>query len=144
MLTLNPTYYISFAFILIAFAIAVVVITSRLKYYRQDFNQSSIKKKSKKNTYWKAVKGKVIESRLEYRDVKRLGRKPVRQYRAHLGYEFFALDNTYTNPSVIQGWTDIKKDAEKYVNGLPIGSEVVVRFDPDDPENSVMELKPSN
>ena len=113
-----------------------------MNYYRQDFATPSKRKSTKTNTYWKVVKGKITKSKLDYRDIKRLGRKPLRQYRAHLAYQYFALDRSYENPELLQHWTNSKQDAEKYVNGLPVGSEVVVRFDPDDPENSTMELKP--
>ena len=144
MLTLSPSFYVILAFIFLAFAIALVIISTRLNYYRQDFTTPSKRKSTKTNTYWKVVKGKITKSKLEYRDVKRFGRKPLRQYRAHLGYEYYATDKKYENPELLQNWTNSKKDAVRYVNGLPEGSEVVVRFDPDDPENSTMELKPRN
>ena len=97
-----------------------------------------VKKTDKK--YWKVVKGKITESRLEYRDKKRFLRRPIRLYRAHFAYKYFAYDKEYSHSSLLQTWTSRKEDAAKHVKKYPINSDVVVRFDPDDPEHSLMEI----
>ena len=97
MLTLSPLIYITLAFLFLAFAIALIIISTRINYYRQDFPTPSKRKSTKTSTYWKVVKGEITKSKLDFRDVNRIGRSPIRQYRAHLAYKYFALDRTYEN-----------------------------------------------
>ena len=90
--------------------------------------------------YWKAVKGKVTESKLDYKDSKRLLSKSKRLYRARFSYQYYAYDKKYTHSSLLLTWTPSKEIAAEYIQRHPSGSEVVVRFHPDHPETSVMEV----
>jgi len=135
-------FSILFAVILFCFFIAAIFVYSKIS---QNLSESSASEKISDNTdYWKAVKGIVTESKLDYKDSKRLFKKSRRVYRAHFSYQYYAYDKQYTHSSLLLTWTPSKEIALHYVNRYPVNSEVVVRFHPEHPETSVMEIVTSN
>lgn len=82
----------------------------------------------------------ITESKLDYKDSNGLFSKKKHIYRARFAYEYYAYDKKYTHSSLLLTWTASKEIASSYVNSYPVGCEVVVRFHPEHPETSVMEI----
>ena len=91
-------------------------------------------------TYWKVVKGKIVESRLEFKNASGLMNRSKRLYRAHFEYDYKALGREFRNTPLNQTWTPSKENAQNFVDMHPEGSEVIVRFNPDNPDQSAMQL----
>lgn len=124
--------------IIASFVAAAIYIYSNIT---KNLSESSVTDNITTDTdYWKAVKGEVTESKLDYKDSKRLFSKTKRLYRARFSYQYYAYDKKYTHSSLLLTWTPSKEIAANYVARHPLGSEVVVRFHPDHPETSVMEV----
>lgn len=128
------------ALVALCFFVAAIYIYSKTKSNLPD-SANSISGKITDNTdYWKAVKGTVTESKLDYKDLNGFFNKSKRVYRAHFSYEYYAFDKKYTRSSLLLTWTPSKDIASNYVNRYPVGCEVVVRLHPEHPETSVMEV----
>ena len=132
------------AIVLFCFFIAAIYIYSKARETLPDSTSSLSEKITDNTDYWKAVKGVVTESKLDYKDSKGLFSKTKRVYRAHFSYEYYAYDKKYTHSSLLLTWTSSKEIASNYVNNYPLGCEVVVRFHPEHPESSVMEVVTSS
>jgi hypothetical protein len=142
MKTLEPLTALSIlaAVILFCFFIAAIYIYLSV---RKNLPESVIAQSDKitdDTDYWKVVKGEVTESKLDYKDSKGLFSKTKRLYRAHFAYEYYAYDKKYTHSSLLLTWTSSKEVALNYVNLYPRGTKVVVRFHPEHPETSIMEV----
>ncbi|MDW3094058.1 MAG: DUF3592 domain-containing protein [Gammaproteobacteria bacterium] len=124
--------------IIASFVVAAIYIYSNIT---KNLSESSATENITSDTdYWKAVKGEVTESKLDYKDSKSIFSKTKRLYRARFSYQYHAYDKKYTHSSLLLTWTPSKEIAAKYIERHPRGSEVVVRFHPDHPETSVMEV----
>jgi hypothetical protein len=128
------------AVVFFCFFIAAIYIYSKARKNLPESTSSLSEKITANTDYWKAVKGVVTESKLDYKDSTGLFNKTERYYRAHFSYEYYAYDKKYTHSSLLLTWTPSKDIASNYVNCYPVGCEVVVRFHPEHPETSVMEV----
>ena len=129
------------ALVLFCFLIAAIYIYSKAR-KNLPGSSSPVSEKITNNTgYWKTVKGVVTESKLDYKDQTGLFSRTKRVYRARFSYEYFAYDKKYTHSSLLLTWTPSKEIASNYVERYPLGCEVVVRFHPEHPETSVMEVE---
>ena len=132
--------WISLGLIFVLFIIASVVIYSNAKNNLPYVNSIYTKHTSHKTSFWKVVKGEIQESRLDYRDHKRILGGPVRQYRPRITYEYFAYDRKYSHSIPLMNWTKHKDQAVRCLNKHKSGNNIVVRFHPDQPETSIIEL----
>jgi hypothetical protein len=137
-------FSILIALILFCFFIAAIDIYSKTRKTLPESTSSSSEKISTNTDYWKVVKGKVTESKLDYKDSKGLFSNSKRVYRARISYEYYAYDKKYTHSSLLLTWTPSKEIASNYVVRYPAGCEVVVRLHPEHPETSVMEVVATN
>ncbi len=126
------------ALIIACFVVAAIYIYSNIS---KNLSESTATDNITSDTeYWKVVKGKVTESKLDYKDTKRFFSKTKRLYRARFSYQYYAYDKKYTHSSLLLTWTPSKEIASNYIKKHPCDSEIVVRFHPDHPETSVMEI----
>ena len=127
------------ALVIFCFLIAAIYIYVKARKNLPE-SESPSEKITNNTDYWKTVKGKVTESKLDYKDSSGVFSKKKRVYRARFSYEYYAYDKKYTHSSLLLTWTRSKEIASNYANNYPVGCEVVVRFHPEHPETSVMEV----
>ena len=128
------------ALILFCFIVAAVDLYSKTRNNLPEPTSSPTEKITTNTTYWKVVKGVVTESKLEYKDERNFFGNSKRLYRARFSYEYYAYDKKYTHSSLLLTWTPSKQIALEYVDRYPKESKVIVRFHPDHPETSVMDV----
>ena len=88
---------IFFALVFACFLVAAIYIYSKLRNNLENSDSSSPNKFTTAKGFWKAVKGEVTESRLDYKDTKGLLNRSKRLYRARFTYQYYAYDKMYTH-----------------------------------------------
>jgi tetratricopeptide (TPR) repeat protein len=93
-------------------------------------------KKAMASKNWSTTVGKVISSEV-IRDTS--GKRPI--YIPKVFYEYSVTGNKYSSNEVSIGHWDSSspKGAQKIVNRYPTGKDVIVYYDPDNPEDAVLE-----
>jgi hypothetical protein len=97
-------------------------------------------KKAKTSNNWPSTIGTIINSDI---------RKSYRNENVDILYEYIAGGNRYTSSeisygymdeSISIGWSVIQSNARKAIKQYPVGKRVVVFYNPDKPEDAVLEL----
>jgi len=132
--------WISLGLIFVLFIIASIIIYANAKRSLPFVDSIYTKQSSSKTNYWKVIKGNIQDAKLDYRDHKRLLRKPVRQYRPRITYEYFAYDRKYSHSVPLMDWTNSKHEANQALKKHQPQNSIVVRFHPKQPETSIIEL----
>ena len=130
----------SLGLIFVLFIIASAIIYANAKRSLPYVDSIYTKQSSAKTSYWKVVKGTIQKSSLEYREHKRLLRSPVRQYRPRVTYDYFAYDRKYSHSIPLMNWTNDKNEALRSLEKHQAQSAIVVRFHPEQPASSIIEL----
>ena len=136
----TSTLVVFFGIILIFLVALILFIGSKVRRMNPENQFVSEKRLQGNPKFWKVVKGKIVKSRLEYKKTSGPLNKSRHLYRAHFEYNYRALGREFRNTPLNQTWTPSKDVAQNYVDMHPEGSEVIVRFDPDNPDNSAMQL----
>ena len=132
--------WISLGLIFVLFIIASAIIYASAKRSLPYVDSIYTKQSSAKTSYWKVIKGTIQKSSLEYRDHKRIFRSPTRQYRPRITYDYFAYDRTYSHSIPLMNWTNDKNQAQRLLDKHKANSTIVVRFHPEQPASSIIEL----
>lgn len=126
--------------IFLLFVIACIVLITSIK-SKPDEENSIYSKDSHNNTsYWKTVKGHILQATIDYREHKTFFRSAVKQYRTRITYEYFAYDKKYSSETALNYWTKDKDQAKTLFHKHQQGNPVIVRFHPKSPETSIIEL----
>lgn len=132
--------WISLGLIFVLFIFASIIIYANAKRSMPFVDSIYTKQSSSKTSYWKVVNGTIQDAKLDYRDHKRILRKPVRQYRPRITYEYYAYDRKYSHSVPLMDWTNSKHKASHTLKKHQPPNSLVVRFDPKQPETSIIEL----
>ena len=132
--------WVALGLIFVLFLIASVIIMTYSK--GRDAHTDAIysKQTSTKTSFWKVVKGSIEDSSLDYRDHKRFLRSTIRQYRARITYQYFAFDRKYQHSIPITDWQNDKEAVSQLLEQHNTGQAIIVRFHPEQPESSIVEI----
>lgn len=100
----------------------------------------SLMYKSISSYTWPSCIGKIITSEVhQKKDIK--GGRMEKVYTAHVVYEYKINDLLYTNDRIF--WaeysSEIKSIMQNIVDRYPVGKEVFVYYDPNKPQNAILE-----
>ncbi|MGH8533949.1 MAG: DUF3592 domain-containing protein [Gammaproteobacteria bacterium] len=99
-----------------------------------------------RTTHWPQTEGTIISSEMDSKDIPRgVGalEEKSRQYRADIAFRYQVDDETHMGDKVsvefAPWWTKDYYKAKRILMRYPVGEDVIVYYDPNDPSNGVLD-----